>query len=62
VVPDINDPNFQHGSDADFIHTENIVLLDPKQRIRGYYDGTNPKEMIRLEEDIEILKKLFTKH
>jgi len=59
VVPDINDPNFQHGSEADFIHTENIVLIDPKQRIRGYYDGTNPEEMIRLEEDIEILKKLF---
>ena len=59
VVPDINDPNFQHGSEADFIHTENIVLIDPKQRIRGYYDGTNPEEMIRLEEDIEIIKKLF---
>ena len=62
VVPDINDPNFQHGSEAYFIHTENIVLIDPKQRIRGYYDGTNPEEMIRLEEDIEILKKLFWNH
>ena len=62
AAPDINDPNFQHGSDADFIHTENIVLLDPKQRIRGYYNGTNPKEMIRLQEDIEILKKLFWKN
>lgn len=58
VVPDINDPNFQHGSEADFIHTENIVLLDQKQRIRGYYDGTDPLEMNRLLEDIEILKKL----
>lgn len=62
AAPDINDPNFQHGSNADFIHTENIVLLDTKQRIRGYYDGTNPKEMIRLQEDIEILKKLFWKN
>ncbi|MDC3133637.1 SCO family protein [Bacteroidota bacterium] len=58
VVPDINDSNFQHGSEADFIHTENIVLLDQKQRIRGYYDGTDPLEMNRLLEDIEILKKL----
>ena len=58
VVPDINDPNFQHGSEADFIHTENIVLIDQKQRIRGYYDGTDPLEMDRLLEDIEILKKL----
>ena len=59
AAPDINDPNFHHGSNADFIHTENIILLDTKQRIRGYYDGTNPEEMIRLQEDIEILKKLF---
>ena len=41
AAPDVNDPNFQHGVDADFIHTENIVLLDTKQRIRGYYDGTD---------------------
>ena len=59
AAPDINDPNFQHGSDADFIHTENVVLLDPKQRIRGFYDGTNPNEMSRLNEDIEILKQIF---
>ena len=58
AAPDINDPNFQHGSDADFIHTENIVLLDTKQRIRGYYNGTDSLEMNRLLEDIEILKKL----
>ena len=57
AAPDINDPNFQHGVDADFIHTENIVLLDTKQRIRGYYDGTDSLEMYRLLEDIEILKK-----
>ncbi len=58
AAPDINDPNFQHGSDADFIHTENIILLDTKQRIRGYYNGTDSLEMYRLLEDIEILKKL----
>jgi len=58
AAPDINDPNFQHGSDADFIHTENIILLDTKQRIRGYYNGTDSLEMDRLLEDIEILKKL----
>ena len=62
VVPDVNDSNFQHGSDADFIHTENVVLLDPKQRIRGFYDGTNPNEMSRLKEDIEILKQIFWNH
>jgi protein SCO1/2 len=62
VVPDVNDSNFQHGNDADFIHTENVVLLDPKQRIRGFYDGTNPNEMSRLKEDIEILKQIFWNH
>ena len=58
AAPNINDPNFQHGSNADFIHTENIILLDKKQRIRGYYNGTDSLEMDRLLEDIEILKKL----
>ena len=58
AAPDINDPNFQHGSNADFIHTENIILLDKKQRIRVYYNGTDSLEMDRLLEDIEILKKL----
>ena len=28
---------------SDFIHTNNFVLVDQLMRIRGYYDGTNPK-------------------
>ncbi len=32
----------------DFIHTNNFVLIDKELRIRGYYDGTNPKEVSRL--------------
>jgi protein SCO1/2 len=59
VVPDINDPNFQHGSDADFIHTENIVLIDQKQRIRGFYDGTSATQMQQAIEDIKLLKKAY---
>ena len=39
------------------LFTENIVLIDKKQRIRGFYDGTEFQEMNRLIEDIEILKK-----
>ena len=58
VVPDVNDPNFQHGSAADFIHTENIVLIDQKQRIRAFYDGTDEVQMQQAIQDIEILKKL----
>ena len=55
VAPDINDENFDHGSEADFIHTENVVLVDKKQRIRGFYDGTDPAAMSMLLSDIKIL-------
>jgi protein SCO1/2 len=44
-------------NENDFIHTENFILLDGKQRIRGVYNGTNPAEVERLVEDIVILKK-----
>jgi len=44
------------GGERDFIHTENFVLMDKKQRIRGYYDGTLPNDMERLKKDVEILR------
>ena len=44
------------GGERDFIHTENFMLMDKKQRIRGYYDGTLPADMDRLKKDIEILR------
>ena len=37
---------------SDFIHTNNFVLVDQKLRIRGYYDGTNPKEVSLLQAHI----------
>ena len=52
VVPAINDPNYQHGSEAHFIHAENVVLIDKKKRIRGYYDGTDENAMKKLISDI----------
>ncbi|MBM3452689.1 MAG: SCO family protein [Bacteroidetes bacterium] len=43
---------------SDFIHTNNFVLIDKEQRIRGYYDGTNPKEVDKLINDAkQILKE-----
>lgn len=39
----------------DMVHTENFILVDKKRRIRGFYDGTNQKDMKRLLEDIEVL-------
>jgi len=40
---------------SDFIHTNNFVLVDQQQRIRGYYDGTSEKEVDALMHDIERL-------
>lgn len=39
----------------DFIHTENVILVDEKKRIRGIYDGTSEEEMDKLIGDIQIL-------
>jgi len=39
----------------DMVHTENFVLVDSKQRVRGFYDGTNKEEIQRLIEDINWL-------
>jgi protein SCO1/2 len=43
------------ADDHDFIHTENVILLDTRRRIRGFYDGTSAAEMERLKADVEIL-------
>ncbi len=45
------------GGPQDFVHTENLVLVDPQQRIRGFYDGTSPKETDRLIADLRRLLK-----
>ena len=45
------------GGEQDFIHTEQFILIDKKGQIRGFYDGTDKKEMKRIYKDIEILKK-----
>ena len=39
----------------DFIHTENVILVDEKKRIRGFYDGTSDLDVDRLIGDIQIL-------
>ncbi|MDC0249138.1 SCO family protein [Flavobacteriaceae bacterium] len=47
------------GGKYDMIHTENFVLVDKEKRIRGFYDGTNSKEMDQLLKDIKILKNSY---
>lgn len=41
----------------DFLHTENVFLIDRNRRIRGVYNGALPLEMRRLVEDVVTLKK-----
>lgn len=42
---------------TDFLHTEDMILLDGRRRIRGLYNGTLRSEMDRIRADIAILKK-----
>lgn len=49
------------GGEDDFIHTEQFVLVDKERRIRGYYDGTEKKDIEKLKLDIVLLKEEYTK-
>jgi protein SCO1 len=42
-----------------FLHSEYIVLVDPNENLRGFYDGTDVNEMTRLLNDVKMLIKLF---
>lgn len=44
------------GGPEDFIHSEKLVLIDKEKRIRGYYNGTDEKEITQLIRDIKKLK------
>lgn len=44
------------GGPEDFIHSEKFVLIDKDKRIRGFYDGTDTKDVKRLMDEIEVLK------
>jgi len=43
------------GGMQDFVHTENVVLIDRLKRIRGFYDGTSESEMARMTDEIRDL-------
>lgn len=47
------------GGPGDFIHSELLVLIDKEKRIRGYYNGTEPKEVEALLRDIGRLKRSY---
>lgn len=52
AVKDLGD-----GGPFDMVHTENFMLIDKKQQIRGFYDGTNANDIDRLLDDIKHLKQ-----
>ena len=45
------------GGINDFIHSENFILVGPKGRIRGAYDGTSFDEVDQLIKDIKNLQQ-----
>lgn len=47
------------GGEDDFIHTEQFILVDKERRIRGFYDGTDKKNMEKLKEDLVLLKNEY---
>jgi protein SCO1/2 len=44
------------GGSEDFIHSEKFILIDQKNRIRAIFDGTSPKEVIELVDNIKLLR------
>nr|WP_297911654.1 SCO family protein [uncultured Allomuricauda sp.] len=48
------------GGPYDMIHTENFILVDKERRIRGFYDGTNSKDMEKLLGDLKILRASYS--
>ncbi len=40
---------------SDFIHTNYFVLVDDRNQIRGYYDGTDEHEVSKLIEDMQLI-------
>ena len=43
----------------DFVHSQLICLVDPHLHIRGYYDGTNGKDIQKMIRDIRLLQAEF---
>lgn len=47
------------GSPEGFLHSEMLLLIDGKGRIRGMYDGTYKPDVQKLIQDIALLKKEY---
>jgi protein SCO1 len=47
--------------DDAFIHSEKMILVDKEGVIRGFYDGTDTKEIDRLMVEIKVLRDIYSK-
>ncbi len=45
-----------NGTPGGYIHQGYFILVDKQKRIRGTYDGTEPKQVDQLIQDIKTLK------
>lgn len=48
-----------NGESDDFIHTQNFALIDKEGHIRGFYDGTDSTDIVRLIGEIELLFQAY---
>ncbi|KAB7731664.1 SCO family protein [Rudanella paleaurantiibacter] len=56
------DHGVSYGSpDETFIHSEKLVLVDKAGNIRGFYDGTDKKDVDRLILEIRVLLDIYSK-
>ncbi len=44
------------GGEDDFIHSEQLVLVDKQKHIRGFYDGTDYRDVRRLMDEVRVLE------
>lgn len=50
------------GGYQDFVHTENVVLVDTQGRLRGFYDGTREEGISQLYQDLtRLIEENFKK-
>lgn len=47
--------------DEAFIHSEKMILVDKEGVIRGFYDGTDSKEVDRLMVEVKVLIDIYSK-
>ncbi len=44
---------------VDFIHSDKLILIDKNGWVRGYYNGTDLKEVEKLITEIRVLKEIY---